>query len=233
MTTDSPLSDFSIGKVIPDNLRLSVLQAILPAMHDGYIFQDKDGVIQGYNQAACRILRMTPDQLMGKTSLDPDWRPIREDGSPFPGELHPITVTLNTGTPCYGVVLGIQTKEGAPRWLQVNSQAVFDETGETMIGAVALFSDITQEVSIKKALEKQHASADAEEIAARIRLQKVLVELSGPAQSVVETVEAIKDEIARRSPSEDLANRILVLEEAGGQIMALVSALEAANASES
>lgn len=202
-------------------------------MHDGYIFQDKDGVIQGYNQAACRILRMTPDQLMGKTSLDPDWRPIREDGSPFPGELHPITVTLNTGTPCYGVVLGIQTKEGAPRWLQVNSQAVFDETGETMIGAVALFSDITQEVSIKKALEKQHASADAEEIAARIRLQKVLVELSGPAQSVVETVQAIKDEIARRSPPEDLANRLLVLEEAGGQIMALVSALEAANASES
>ena len=202
-------------------------------MHDGYIFQDKDGVIQGYNQAACRILRMTPDQLVGKTSLDPDWRPIREDGSPFPGELHPITVTLNTGTPCYGVVLGIQTREGAPRWLQVNSQAVFDETGETMIGAVALFSDITQEISIKKALEKQHASADAEEIAARIRLQKMLVDLSGPAQSVVDTVQAIKDQIAKGASPEDLMNRLYVLDDAGGQIMELVSALETAKAPQS
>ena len=199
-------------------------------MHDGYIFQDKDGVIQGYNQAACRILRMTPDQLVGKTSRDPEWRPIREDGSPFPGELHPITVTLNTGTPCFGVVLGIQPRDGAPRWLQVNSQAVFDETGETMIGAVALFSDVTQEISIKKALEKQHASADAEEIAARIKLQKMLVELSGPAQSIVDTVQAMKDQIAKAAPRDDLLNRLLALEEAGEKITRLMSEVETANA---
>ena len=199
-------------------------------MHDGYIFQDKDGVIQGYNQAACRILRMTPDQLVGKTSLDPEWRPIREDGSPFPGELHPITVTLNTGTPCFGIVLGIQPRDGAPRWLQVNSQAVFDETGETMIGAVALFSDVTQEISIKKALEKQHASADAEEIAARIKLQKMLVELSGPVQSIADTVQAMKDQIAKAAPRDDLLNRLLALEEAGEKITRLMSEVETANA---
>ena len=199
-------------------------------MHDGYIFQDKDGVIQGYNQAACHILRMTPDQLVGKTSLDPEWRPIREDGSPFPGELHPITVTLNTGTPCFGIVLGIQPRDGAPRWLQVNSQAVFDETGETMIGAVALFSDVTQEISIKKALEKQHASADAEEIAARIKLQKMLVDLSGPAQSIVDTVQAMKDQIAKAAPRDDLLNRLLALEEAGEKITRLMSEVETANA---
>lgn len=199
-------------------------------MHDGYLFQDKDGVIQGYNQAACRILRMTPDQLVGKTSLDPDWRPIREDGSPFPGELHPITVTLNTGTPCFGVVIGIQTRDGAPRWLQVNSQAVFDETGEAMIGAVALFSDVTQEISIKKALEKQHDSADAEEIAARIKLQKMLVELSGPVQSIADTVQVMKDQVAKAAPRDDLLNRLLALEEAGQKIMRLMSEVETANA---
>ena len=198
-------------------------------MHDGYIFQDKDGVIQGYNQAACRILRMTPDQLVGKTSLDPEWRPIREDGSPFPGELHPITVTLNTGTPCFGIVMGIQTRDGAPRWLQVNSQAVFDKTGKTMIGAVALFSDVTQEISIKKALEKQHASTDAEEIAARIKLQKMLVELSGPAQSIADTVQAMKDQVAKAAPRDDLLNRLVALEEAGQKIMRLMSEVETAN----
>lgn len=199
-------------------------------MHDGYIFQDKDGVIQGYNQAACRILRMTPDQLVGKTSLDPDWRPIREDGSPFPGELHPIMVTLNTGTPCYGVVMGIQTREGAPRWLQVNSQAVFDDAGNDMIGAVALFSDVTQEVSIKKALEKQHSSADAEEIAARIKLQKALLELAAPSQGVVDKVRAAKEQIAKGAPAEDITKSLVAAEEAGERIVQLLAQLEIANA---
>lgn len=200
-------------------------------MHDGYIFQDRDGVIQGYNQAACRILRMTPDQLVGKTSLDPDWGSVREDGSPFPGALHPITVTLNTGTPCYGVVMGVQTRDGAPRWLQVNSQAVPDETGEDMIGAVAIFSDITQEVSIKKALEKQRASADAEEIAARIKLQKALLDLSAPAQGVVDAVRAVSKGIAEGAPAEGMATRLAAAEEAGERIVEALAQLEAANAS--
>lgn len=196
MTSSSVQSDFSIGDVVPDNLRQSVLSAVLPAMHDGYVFQDKTGVIQGYNQAACRILRMTPEQLLGKTSLDPEWRAIREDGTEFPGEHHPIMVTLNTGNPCYGVVMGIQTSEGPPRWLQVNSQGVFDETGEEMIGAVAIFSDITPQISMMKAMANTSNADDP--LTSRLRLQKALIDLTDPAQSSAEAFQVIKKTASSR-----------------------------------
>lgn len=223
MTSGSVQDDFSIGDVIPDNLRQSVLRAILPAMHDGYVFQDKAGVIQGYNQAACRILRMTPEQLIGKTSLDPDWRAIREDGSEFPGEHHPIMVTLKTGNPCFGVVMGIQTNDGPPRWLQVNSQAVFGEADEEMIGAIAIFSDITPQISMMKAMSNAKDSDDP--IAARIKLQKELIDLTDPFQASIDSFELIKNELLQSDRSENFADAIEKIEASNARVLQVLNHL--------
>jgi PAS domain-containing protein len=35
------------------------------------------------NPAALELLGLTEDQLLGKTSFDPEWKVIHEDGSPF------------------------------------------------------------------------------------------------------------------------------------------------------
>ena len=45
--------------------------------------------------------------MIGVSSLDPRWRAIHEDGSPFPGEEHPAMVTLRTGRPQEGVLMGV------------------------------------------------------------------------------------------------------------------------------
>jgi len=60
-------------------------QSVVTAMAEGVVLQDASSVILACNQAAEELLGLSADQMMGRTSLDPRWRSIHEDGSPFPG----------------------------------------------------------------------------------------------------------------------------------------------------
>ncbi len=58
---------------------------LFETMAQGVVYQDTDGSITEANPAAERILGLTLDQMQGRTSIDPRWRAIHEDGSEFPG----------------------------------------------------------------------------------------------------------------------------------------------------
>jgi len=73
----------------------------------GVVYQDRNGEILRANPAAERILGLTLDQMQGRTSLDPHWRAIHEDGSDFPGETHPAMKALETGREVKDVVMGV------------------------------------------------------------------------------------------------------------------------------
>ncbi|HXI85825.1 MAG TPA: PAS domain S-box protein [Parvularculaceae bacterium] len=138
-----------------------IKSAVLESMEHGYVFYNLEGEVAAYNRAACQILGLAPDQLEGKTSYDPGWNTIRENGEVFPPDLHPIMVSLRKGTPCFGVVMGVTTGKGVQRWLLINSDVVkITETGE-IIGAVASFSDITQQINQKKYLERSLEESEA------------------------------------------------------------------------
>ncbi|HET8723663.1 MAG TPA: PAS domain-containing protein, partial [Anaeromyxobacteraceae bacterium] len=82
-------------------------RSVLAAMSEGVVRQDASGAITDCNPAAERILGLAADQLAGRSSVDPRWRAVREDGSPFPGESHPAMVALRTGAPVRDVVMGV------------------------------------------------------------------------------------------------------------------------------
>ena len=63
----------------------------------GVVYQDNNGLIISANPAAEEILGLSFDQMQGRTSTDPRWKSIHEDGSNFPGESHPAMVALKTG----------------------------------------------------------------------------------------------------------------------------------------
>lgn len=43
------------------------------------------------DQQAFEMLGLTEEELMGKTSFDPSWNVVDEDGSPFLSENHPVS----------------------------------------------------------------------------------------------------------------------------------------------
>lgn len=116
----------------------------IDAMIEGIVIQATDGTIIAANESAARILGLTRDEIMGRSSQDPRWCTIREDGSAFPGDTHPAMVTLQTGQPCRDVVMGVSRPDGERVWISINTQPLF-RTGEEHPHAVVVsFTDITE-----------------------------------------------------------------------------------------
>lgn len=136
-------------------------RSVILAMSDGIVVHGRNGEIVTANPSAERMLGLSLDQLQGRTSLDPRWRAVREDGSTFPGEEHPGWLTLKTGEPFSGVIMGIHTPDGALRWLSVNSRRVTEIGEEGAYSVVASFTDITER---RAAEEKICASLREKEI---------------------------------------------------------------------
>ncbi|MEQ8352318.1 MAG: EAL domain-containing protein [Leptospiraceae bacterium] len=131
----------------------STLQRIYSILAEGIVVHNSEGVIVSYNHSALEILGLTEDQLLGKTSMDPQWRIVNSEGEPMTGEEHPSSVSMRTGEPQHGTILGVTTPENELRWIAVNS-IPFSEDGSDRRGAVVSFFDVTQSRNQSRSLQK-------------------------------------------------------------------------------
>ncbi len=151
--------DITARKQSEEELRASETRyrSVITAMSEGIVVMNQRGQIETCNASAERILGLSYDQIIGRTSFDPRWRAIREDGSPFPGEEHPVMVSLTTGKSLKDVIMGVHKPNGELTWISINSQPLCDEQGR-VYAAVASFHDITarrqaeQELHFQKTL---------------------------------------------------------------------------------
>jgi PAS domain-containing protein len=90
----------------------------IEGMPVGVVIQGQDGSIAFANSAAAHILRLTMAQLTGRTSMDPSWRSVRGDGSPFPGDQHPAMRTLQTDRPAHAL-MGVQASDGPMAGIEI------------------------------------------------------------------------------------------------------------------
>ncbi|WP_368731475.1 PAS domain S-box protein [Desulfonatronum sp. SC1] len=126
---------------------------LFETMAQGVIYQAVDGAIISANPAAERILGLTLDQMQGKTSMDPRWRMIKQDGTAVPGTDHPAMIALRTGETVGPVVRGVfHPDKNAHVWLSITATPLF-QPGETKPFQVyAAFEDITE----RKRAEEQY-----------------------------------------------------------------------------
>lgn len=129
-------------------------RSVIAALSEGITLQNADGTICATNASAEQILGLTTDQIMGRSSLDPHWYSIHEDGSPFPGSQHPAMVTLRTGKPCRNVIMGISKPDGQLTWISINSQPLFHPGELLPYAVVTSFSDITERQQMEVALRE-------------------------------------------------------------------------------
>ena len=114
--------------------------AVIEAMSEGLVIQDEAGTIVMHNSAAPEILGLSADQLNGRTSMDPRWRAVRENGDPFEGQDHPAMVCLRTGKPQLGVTMGLHLPSGDLRWIRINAVPKANSPHKRV---VCTFTDIT------------------------------------------------------------------------------------------
>jgi PAS domain S-box-containing protein len=127
-------------------------RSVIAALSEGIVLQDAQGAIQACNDSAERILGLSAYQMIGRTSSDPRWHAIYEDGNPMPATEHPAVMTRMTGRSCNDVVIGVYQPDGALKWLSVNSHAMFSSGATEPSAVVCSFADITERKQTESAL---------------------------------------------------------------------------------
>ncbi len=147
-------------------------RSLLQTMAEGVVMQGEDGQIVFANDAACEILGITQDEMLGRTVTDPRWRTIGEDGEEFPKQNYPATVTLRTGRPLRNVVMGVHRPDDTLVWISINSQPLIDPGEDKPHAVVVTFHDISERKRAELRLHYtnqrlQEALRRAEELAAQ------------------------------------------------------------------
>ncbi len=127
-------------------------RSVVAAMGEGIVLQDRTGKIRACNASAERILGLSADQMMGRTSIDSPWQPIHEDQTPFPGDEHPAMRTLQTGESQHNIIMGVHKPDGGLTWIAINTEPLWHDSKEQPSAVVASFSDITH---LKNALAER------------------------------------------------------------------------------
>ena len=124
-------------------------------MTQGVVYQAADGAIISANPAAERILDLSSEQMWGKTSMDPRWKMIKEDGTEVPGPDHPAMIALHTGKTVGPVIRGVfRPDKNDHVWLSITAIPLF-EPGQTKPYQVyATFEDVTRRKQAEEALRE-------------------------------------------------------------------------------
>lgn len=120
----------------------------------GVVLQDRDSRILLTNDKALELLGLTKEQLIGKTSFDPEWNIINENGEIFEGKDHPSNLSLTTKKPVHNVIMGVfrpLTKDRV--WLVVHANPIININGEP-IQTIVSFEDITERRKAEMALKE-------------------------------------------------------------------------------
>lgn len=146
-------SDITQRKAMDGELRRreELFRSLFETMAHGVVYQNADGEIIMTNPAAERILGLTLSQMQGRTSADPGWRAVKEDGTNYPGDEHPSMIALKTGRPIKNAVMGIfNPLMNETRWIVVNAVPQFNPGEEKPYQVYTTFEDLTDRFKAEK-----------------------------------------------------------------------------------
>jgi PAS domain S-box-containing protein len=149
----------------------TISSALVRDLPVGVVVQSAEGTIVEANAAAERILGLTRDQMMGRTSVDPRWRSVRRDGTPFPGADHPSMRAIREG----GIqreLMGVHKPDGSVTWIEIEARRVADQPESPVF---ACFVDVTAERDSERRLR------------AALRRSEALAALSSEAVLILDT----------------------------------------------
>lgn len=104
------------------------------------------------NTAAQKLLNLNEDQLLGRTSIDPEWHFSREDNTIMPIEEYPVNLVMASKKELSNYFVGVQSfGKGMDAWCLVNADPVIDGKGE-IIEVIVTFVDITERRRVEENL---------------------------------------------------------------------------------
>lgn len=155
----STARDITDKKLLDDKLKESEkrFRTLFDTMEQGVVYQNSEGKIILANKAAEKILGLTLEQMLGKTSYDPDWKAIKDDGSEYPGDEHPAMLALKTGKVETGIMGVYNPIDDKYHWILINAIPEFKNGESKPYQVFTTFTDVTKlketENKLKQAID--------------------------------------------------------------------------------
>ena len=132
------------------------LQNLLQTIQAGVIVHDvKNNKIKKYNQTALKILGLKKEQFLGKSTSEPGWGLIGEDGAPLTKDNYPVNIVKKTRKPLVDYIIGItNASEQEPTWVIIKANPQFDQSGE-LTEIIISSMDITELRNTRDLLRKK------------------------------------------------------------------------------
>lgn len=152
----SQLQDITQRKLTGQALQESEahFRDLVQKLQVGVVLQGSRAEVLLVNPAALAMLGLEKAQMLGMSSFDDRWQVVHENGSPFPGEDHPVPQAIATRKPVHNVIMGVyRPKYDDQVWLLVNADPHFNADGSIQ-HVLCTFSDISDRKNIEEALRK-------------------------------------------------------------------------------
>jgi signal transduction histidine kinase len=192
-----------------------------------------DGAVEVFNEKACALLRMAPQDIQGAHLDDALWHFVRADGQRLQPEAHPVNRVLQARRALPPTLLGVvsqgRQRDGASpavaavaphTWVMVTGYPQIDETGQVS-RVIALFLDITAQRKADELLVAKEA-AEAASQAKSLFLSRVSHELRTPLNAISGFSELMLLDPETPGATKDKVRHIF---EAGRHLLALINQL--------
>jgi PAS domain S-box-containing protein len=110
------------------------------------VVYDKTGRVTDANEAACTVLGISSDQLLGSSADDAGWLVTEGASGPVVDNLHPAVAALRTGLPQLAVLVMAKRSDRSQVWMQVDAVPELTDQGE-VAQVVASLTDVTRILS--------------------------------------------------------------------------------------
>ncbi len=163
------IRDITQRKLAEKALRVSEerYRGLFETMSQGVLYYDVNKRVVGCNPAAEKIFGTTREKLIGQNLFDERWQILKEDGSPFPKEEHPVVISFYSGKSVPDAVLGIVTPWGNQRWLLANATPVFEPGERKPRYVFATCTDITNRKKIEFDLKERNVQLNSLNVISR------------------------------------------------------------------
>jgi PAS domain S-box-containing protein len=152
---------------------------MVESLAEGVLVVDATGTITACNTSAAQIAATPVEQMLGASIVDPRWQVVSRDGNLVSPEAYPMCVTLRTGRPVEGWVIGVRRPDGSLLWIRGSTRPLTQLGASQVSGVVASYSDVSdlirteQELAeAKLELERRVAERSAELHAANEQLRE-------------------------------------------------------------
>ena len=130
-------------------------------MVQGAFYQQADGLLIDANPAALDLFGLTRDEFLKRTSYDPHWKVIGEDGSVIPPEQHPSMVALKTGKSLKDAIVAVyNSRTDSYKWVCINATPEFKPGEDAPYQVFVTLHDITKRKKAEEALRESTAFLD-------------------------------------------------------------------------